>query len=194
MNTKYKRTTGRVLTEWRGKVFVLLLVTVLAVAFLTAGCLLDDKPLYKIAYIATYDDPLDVGVIERVFAENNITIYKRVFTEYDAMEMTDKMVELYFHFPDPANKDEEVPSLEGVLMIFPEETHYLFYEMGTGLNLWPNAYKYPPSESKEVVEGYKPVLERGKNYLTELIYNSTGLKPTSGFYDVSGDVPAEEVG
>jgi hypothetical protein len=152
------------------------------------GCLLFDRPLYYIVYVARYDTPFEIEKIEKALSENNIKIYEKKITELDPEKGTDESISLCFKFKDPG-ADDMKPSVDGWIGVYPGEKHYFACGNCSILQLSLDEFKYPRTKTREELNKYKPVLERSKNYIEGIIYNATGLWPSSSCYDVSGDVP-----
>lgn len=162
----------------RKKTMFILIIAMLLETSLT-GCF--GPTVYRIYYGAHYSTTIDIELIKETFLDNNITIYEDVIYESDPENNIEKFENIFFRFSD-SSLNESVPSIEGDFGNAYEGPVMAFY------SLHLDEEKYPPSESLDVVEGYKPDLEIGRAFIEDIIFNATGLKPLSGSYDTTGDV------
>ena len=126
-----------------------------------SGCFENlDKDTWHIWYEAQYEKELDFSSIIQIFQRENIS--------YNLKESDT----LSFSFGKDIN-NESIERTSGGFVNAPEVD---YYRISISLD---DEKKYPLAGSKAELDYQKPLLEDSMDYITNLVYEATGMWPTS---------------
>lgn len=161
-NRIYKKNRG---LQLNGKKLTAVSIPLVLAAVLISSCVGLDNTYMYIQYEAYYDTPLDIDAIENILTKENIT-YKMINTYTHILS---------FSYGQDFNNASVEPTS---CILYP---NHIVDNYHANLNIELDGSKYPrphwTEDTNKINEIRKPILGESMNYITDLIYQATGLTP-----------------